>query len=178
LLPAAGRSIRQSPGTLNGDGKKDVATIVITPDGDASTYNLSVLLSNGNGSFQPAALTAIPGNDNDAHILAGDVNGDGKDDIIVGHSAGGQNETSNFDVLISNGDGTFTLGNNYSITSSLLSGGTLADVNGDGKLDVVVVDQNEPGNVWTTLGNGNQQMSTQLTIATTGLANLKAAAEQ
>ena len=63
--------------------------------------------------------------------------------------------SSNFDVMISNGDGTFTPGSNFVVTTNQLAGGVLADVNGDGKLDAFIVDQNGPANVWTMLGNGD-----------------------
>jgi hypothetical protein len=73
-------------------------------------------------------------------------------------------------VLISNGDGTFTPGTNYSITANNLAGGTLADVNGDGKLDVIVVDQSFPANVWTLLGNGDGTFQSPTSVALSGSA--------
>jgi FG-GAP-like repeat len=156
---------------MNGDGKKDVVMMVGEYTGDDEIiFEISVLLSNSNGTFKPAVLTPVPGNDGNAQIVVGDVNGDGKADVIVGHSQGGGNESSSFDVLISNGDGTFTLGNNSNITSNPLIGGTLADVNGDGKLDVVVVDQNAPGNVWTALGNGDGTFQTATSAGLSGPA--------
>jgi hypothetical protein len=110
-------------------------------------------------------------NDSNAQIVVGDLNGDKKDDIIVAHQNGNAGCISScFDVLISNGDGTFTLGTNYSITSNNLAGGTLADVNGDGKLDVVVVDQNSPANVWTLLGNGDGTFQSPTSVALSGAA--------
>ncbi|HXO32734.1 MAG TPA: FG-GAP-like repeat-containing protein [Candidatus Acidoferrales bacterium] len=155
------------PGDFNGDGKKDVVTMIQ----NYAVYSISVVLSNGDGTFQAPVLTPVPGNDSEAQIAVGDVNGDKKDDIIVAHQNGNAGYTSSsFDVLISNGDGTFTLGNNYSITSNDLAGGTMADVNADGKLDVVVVDQVSPGNVWTLLGNGDGTFQTPTSVALNGSA--------
>ena len=103
-------------GDFNGDGKKDVASIVVNLVGQTSNYSISVLLGNGDGTFQTATLTATPGNADDP-IVAGDVNGDGKDDIIMVHPqselcASGKSGAhplncsgSSIDVLISNGDG-------------------------------------------------------------------------
>jgi hypothetical protein len=167
----AGGSGSALPGDFNGDGKKDVVTIIQSYVSSTWIYSISVVLSNGDGTFQAPVLTPVPGNDSGAQIVVGDVNGDKKDDIIVAHQNGNAGYTSSsFDVLISNGDGTFTIGNNYSITSNDLAGGTMADVNGDGKLDAVLVDQASPGNVWTLLGNGDGTFQTPTSVALNGSA--------
>ena len=67
---------------FNCDGKIDVATIVTDGSGN---YYISAVLSNGDGTFKTAVLTAVPGNDSNAQIVVGDVNGDKKDDVIVAH---------------------------------------------------------------------------------------------
>ena len=171
-IPAGGGAYYPAlPGDFNGDGKKDVATIVQNYVSSSWIYSISVVLGKGDGTFQTSILTPIVGNDGNAQIVVGDVNGDKKDDIIVAHQNGyGGCISSCFDVLISNGDGTFTLGTNYSITSNYIGGGTLADVNADGKLDVVVADQNSPTNVWTLLGNGDGtfQLPTPVTLSGNG----------
>lgn len=169
-IPVGGRTYNQTlAGDFNGDGKKDVATIVENLVSNQWIYFISTVLSNGDGTFQAPILTPIAGNDGNANIVVGDVNGDKKDDIIVAHQNGnGGCISSCFDVLISNGDGTFTLGTTYSVTSNSLAGGTVADVNGDGKLDVVVVDQNSPSNVWTMLGNGDGTFQSSTSVALSG----------
>jgi hypothetical protein len=169
-IPAGGRAYQAAlPGDFNGDGKKDAVTLVQNYVSSSWIYSISVVLGKGDGTFQTSILTPIVGNDGNAQIVVGDVNGDKKDDIIVAHQTGYSGCTSScFDVLISNGDGTFTLGTNYSITSNYLAGGTLADVNGDGKLDVVVVDQSSPANVWTVLGNGDGTFQSPTSVALSG----------
>lgn len=163
------------PGDFNGDGKPDFTTIVENYNGTTWNYSVSIILSNGDGTFQPAILTAVANNDRCAQILVGDVNGDGKADVLVGHqpgSCGNSYTLPMVDVLLSNGDGTFTASSNTNntINTSGLAGGTLADVNSDGKLDLVVVDDSNPAKVWTLLGNGDGTFQTPTSLALSGRA--------
>jgi hypothetical protein len=177
-------------GDFNGDGKEDVAKIVYNVISSVTTYQISTLLGNGDGTFHAAVLTNTPGNADDP-IVVGDLNGDGKEDIIQVHPAVNngcdraarlkarpQDVTcgASMDVLISNGDGTFAAPVNYTISNiSFLSGGVLTDVNGDGKLDVLVVDDDTPANVIVLLGNGDgtfQAASTMSQLTTSAPAGM------
>ncbi len=153
-------------GDFNGDGKMDLASIVQTENTAVNpptpVYSVAVVLSNGDGTFATPKLTPIVSNDPCPGVVVGDVDGDKKDDIIIAHIPSSSGSCSNgykastLDVLISNGDGTFTQkGSSIPVTTNSLVGGTLADANADGKLDIVAVDQNNPANVWTLLGNGD-----------------------
>ena len=152
-----------SEGDFNGDGKPDAVMIVGSYVSSSWTYFISVVLSNGDGTFQAPVLTAVPGNDGCAGFVVGDVNGDKKEDVLIIHRPGCNGyTTSNFDVMLGNGDGTFTQGNNYVLSSNNLVGGVLQDANGDGKLDAVVTDypSGSTSNVITLLGNGDGTFST------------------
>ena len=61
---------------VNGDGKPD---LVVANSYGADT--VSVLLGNGNGTFQ-AQQTFATGSD-PVSVAVGDVNGDGKPDLVV-----------------------------------------------------------------------------------------------
>jgi hypothetical protein len=144
-------------GDFNGDGKMDVLSNVETNTTDA----IAVVLSNGNGTFQPPVLTPT----NAFYpIIVGDLNGDGKDDAIQVYP--GSNSTAT--VWLSNGDGTFKQGNTYSVSPNELEGGLLTDVNGDGKLDIMAIDSASPALVRTLLGNGDGtfQPATSITLST------------
>jgi hypothetical protein len=169
-VPAGGGVYQQGlSGDFNGDSKADVVTLVRNYVVNNWINSISVVLSNGDGTFQTAVLTPVPGNDYNAQIVVGDLNGDKKDDIIVAHQNGYAGYTaSSFDVLLSNGDGTFTPANTYTVTTNYLAGGVLADVNGDGKLDAVIVDQSNPANVWTLLGNGDGTFQAPTSVALSG----------
>jgi hypothetical protein len=133
-------------GDFNRDGKLDLA---VTNTNASGTGNVSILLGNGDGTFQTAVNYTAGANPQSVAI--GDFDMDGKLDLAVANAT-----TSNVSILLGNGDGTFQTAVNYPIglvAFSLL----VADFNGDGKLDLVVGDINNsgPSNVSILLGNGN-----------------------
>ncbi|HTX39950.1 MAG TPA: FG-GAP-like repeat-containing protein, partial [Bryobacteraceae bacterium] len=118
---------------------------------------ISVFLGNGNGTFQSPSListvsTGITG------AAVGDFNGDNKLDFAVVDSQGGTN--SNAYVYLGNGDGTFQNPKTIAVGSGPEYAQAI-DVNGDGKLDLVVTNggtsgsAGDPGNVMVLLGNGD-----------------------
>jgi autotransporter-associated beta strand protein len=95
-----------------------------------------VLLGNGDGTFQaPVSYTAGVG---PTAIVAADLNGDGSDDLVV------LNQYSrDVSILYANGDGTFQSAVTFG--TFLFNGPTavaVADLNGDQRPDVVVVESN------------------------------------
>jgi hypothetical protein len=135
---------------LNGDGKLDLATT-----GSGVAVNLgsgvAVNLGNGDGTFQaPHAYTtdAAP-----LGIAAIDLNGDGKLDLVTFNRNAG-----NISVLIGQGDGTFPTHVEYAGGSTMDASTTVppvvADLNGDGKLDIAMPDQFAQA-VALFLGNGD-----------------------
>jgi hypothetical protein len=121
-------------GDFNGDGVPDLA--VADAGGDSSRYSfpvgttVSILLGNGDGTFQPAQSYAV-GN-NPMYVAVGDFNGDGKLDLAVANF--GSNTVS---ILLGNGDGTFMTPQDYAVGSNPLAV-TIGDFNGDGIPDLAV----------------------------------------
>jgi hypothetical protein len=156
-------------GDFNGDGHLDLAVA------NAGANSISVLLGNGDGTFQPRTdilLPLLP-----MALTVGDFNGDGKADIAV---ATGNTTTDDMTMLLGNGNGTFqapvtTVTDTGLISTSFYPGRrssiSSADVNGDGQLDLVVVNNKDfsifgkggvvigaqptGGTVSVLLGNGN-----------------------
>ncbi|MFZ0817532.1 MAG: VCBS repeat-containing protein, partial [Candidatus Sulfotelmatobacter sp.] len=118
-------------GDFNGDGKLDLAVSDNCPAsgcGSNPSSTVSILLGNGDGTFQPPVSYAV--GDIPAGVVVGDFNGDGKLDLAV--------LTSDFvAILLGNGDGTFQAAVDYG-TPGRSSSVAVGDFNGDGKPDLVV----------------------------------------
>jgi FG-GAP-like repeat/Abnormal spindle-like microcephaly-assoc'd, ASPM-SPD-2-Hydin/FG-GAP repeat len=111
-------------GDFNSDGKLDI----VMPAFDSYPYGnsiTSVYLGNGDGTFATPATYSSP-QYWASTAAVGDFNGDGKLDIV----------TDGIQVLLNNGDGTFTNDANVNVAGSGSTGGVaVGDFNGDGKLD-------------------------------------------
>ena len=122
---------------LNGDGRRDLVVTNCAKAGSgtcpASDGTLGVLLGNGDGSFQ-SAVTYSTGGIGSWSVAVADVNGDGKPDLIVV----GYDPSSAVGVLLGNGDGTFQPARNYGLSGGNAVSVVVADVNGDGKPDLIV----------------------------------------
>jgi hypothetical protein len=152
---------------VNHDGKLDivVANCSATPSSDCADGIVGVLLGNGNGTFRPA-VTYSTGGFGATAVTVADVNGDGKPDVIVANEWLGciACATGGVGVLLGNGNGTFQSAVTYNSGGYGVWSVAVADVNGDGKPDVILTDctlSSEnfcfagSGLVGVLLGNGN-----------------------
>jgi hypothetical protein len=140
-------------GDFNGDGKLDLAVAL------SNEKSVAILLGNADGTFQPTVKYAAAGESSD--VYAADLNGDGILDLVVPcNSLRPDNflqkkSVQKVSVLIGNGDGTFKPHVDYPAGTDAYRGG-VADVNGDGKLDVVVTSWFTSNNqFFVLLGNGD-----------------------
>jgi uncharacterized delta-60 repeat protein len=83
-VPGSGAPFSVAIGDLNADGKPDLAVAAGGPDRD----QVSILLGNGDGSFQSAVLTYRAYNDPES-VAIGDLNADGKPDLAVSNLVSG-----------------------------------------------------------------------------------------
>ena len=159
---------------LNGDGKLDLVIANECSDSTCTAGSVSVLLGNGDGTFQPA-VTYKASYRVDSIAIA-DLNGDGKLDIVAGTYCGSADTTclsSSATVLLGNGDGTFQAGLGYA-AGSYVSSVAVGDLNGDGKPDIVTNGcfASNCGNVAVLLGNGDGTFQAAMTYGTGGASSV------
>jgi hypothetical protein len=137
-------------GDFNLDG---VADLVVSND---STNTVSILLGNGDGTFQ-LQLPLIPVGTSPWNVVVGDINKDGNPDVVVASDG-----TGSASVLWGNGDGTFKPYVAVPMGSSQVGSVAIADFNKDGYLDLATT--SAPDNsVYVALNNG---ASSPLTFGT------------
>jgi hypothetical protein len=143
-------SVQQAPTSypivsadFNGDGIADLAVTLYGPS------EIAILMGKGDGTFAAPVMASVAGSIVDlAQILVGDFNGDGIPDLAVIDT-----DNSIVDILLGNGNGSFTSETTNPPVSGLPRYMATGDFNGDGKPDLAVA-QND-GTIAILLGNGD-----------------------
>ena len=128
-------------GDFTGNGKLDIAIA-----NGGTTPEIAVMLGNGDGTFQ-AAVTSTTGVVGPVSAVVSDVNGDHKLDLIISDSDGNQTYT-----FLGNGNGTFQAG---IVAAPVFGTLGVADLNSDGKSDLVVGSIGNNPYSEILLGNGD-----------------------
>ena len=148
-------------GDFNHDGKLDVA--LAGQISGMSTGEASILLGNGDGTFQPSMNLALPGVP--SNVAVGDFNRDGNLDVVLTIPA-----SNAVAVLLGNGNGTFNAAVSYPAgltTNSVVVG----DMNNDGILDLVTA---SGADVSILLGNGDGSFQPPESFGPNGFAETAA----
>lgn len=135
-------------GDFNNDGKLDLIV--------ASGPNVYVLAGNGDGTFAPAYGSAGPANSVITGIHVADINGDGKQDIVINGKRG---TTGLVATMLGNGDRSFQAPVETDFTGAASASVVVGDFNHDGVLDVALITANS---VQVMLGNSNGTFGTPI----------------
>ena len=138
-------------GDFNGDGKPDLVIL------DDYSTGFEVLMGNGGGTFQtpvntPLSYTVLS-------LAVGDFNGDGKADAVTTTNGSGPGLNPVMNIYLGKGDGSFRMGAAYVVPA--YANVVVADVNQDGKADLIVTSFGAPLEVF--LGNGDGTFKSPIT---------------
>ena len=150
---------------LDGDGAQD---LVLTNRGDG---DVSVFLGRGDGSFEPERRLDVGSGPSD--LALGDLDDDGVLDLVAATTVSASS-SGRVAVLVGDGAGGFTL------RSSLAAGNAsksvaLADFDLDGRLDIVVSDDQSNSGVMIFYGGGNATFEPRQTVLPRASGKLLAA---
>jgi hypothetical protein len=158
---------------LNGDRNLDLAVSSYVNSGKVFIY-----LGDGSGGFTAATPAYVATGAYPTAMRLADLNVDGKVDLVVANSGNDATPGTTVSVFLGNGDGTFQAKTDYTAEAGPTSL-TLADMNADGDLDLVVVNKNtnltDYKGVSIFLGNGDgtfqPRMNYTAAAGPTGLAS-------
>ncbi len=154
----AGKTPRSvAVGDFNEDGHLDMVVA------NESSNNVSLLLGNGDGTFQPAIN--ISAGTGPFFVAVADFNGDHHLDMAVANFAEAMHE-GRVTVFLGNGNGGFEKPVVYNLGSNVRTHMiAVADVNGDGHLDLVVANAGilrDPGKISVLFGKGDGSFGEQM----------------
>jgi hypothetical protein len=152
---------------FNGDGQADFAT----PNWYGKS--VSVFLGDGTGQFRGAPGSPLTGFKAPTSLDAGDLTGDGRVDLALGND-----DSSEVQILVGDGTGAFAVAKAPALQAHAeCFAPTLADLNQDGRLDVVATAQNNATTIsyWINLGRG--QFSPPQALSCAGTATTLCAAD-
>jgi FG-GAP-like repeat/FG-GAP repeat len=145
---------------LNRDGKLDLVL------GNGTSPYVSILLGHGNGTFSAPTSPAAP----TGPLAVMDVNRDGKLDLVFSEGNAPGFAQTTISVLLGEGNGQFTGGPPSPVVDNGITGGFLADLNGDGKLDYAATG-GYPNDVYEFFlgdGHGTFNLTTTFDVSNNG----------
>jgi hypothetical protein len=133
-------------GDFNGDGKLDLAIL--------TNGSVTIALGNGNGTFHQGSSYTFPGTNGAGTITVADFNHDGKLDLAVTRAL--QDTVQGVvTVFLGIGDGTFQAPVDYPTNSLATAVVQATDINGDGRLDLLIGSYSVSYPFTILIGNGD-----------------------
>jgi len=152
-FPSSGQSFSTIAADVNHDGIPDlIQTSTVYSNQDPGEGGVFVSLGSGNGTYSTPQMYRS-GAATSRWVVAGDFNGDGNLDLAVANESSDFGADGGVAILLGNGDGTFGPPTVYDSGGASAMAVATGDFDGDGKLDVAVV--NQTTSIGILLGNGD-----------------------
>jgi hypothetical protein len=162
--------LQYATANFTGSGQPD---LLMTANGTPGAA-LSVLKGNGDGTFRQTAIQTQLSNPGAPQyinaIASGDMNGDGKPDMVFAWGTDSSGTDPHMSVALGNGDGTFQAQQDYvlpaAVTGEILGTGhslVLADLKGRGKPDIVFL---AGAGLYVMLNNGDGTLAAPTLVDT------------
>lgn len=168
MLPTGSMPEAVAIGDVNGDGRNDVVMTTYSFFSPTTDYKLLVFVQNSSGELNPHVIypTSGAGGNYPSAVAIGDINNDGKNEVLI------SNDGLNIEVFSLDGAGGLISGAVYPTFNSHRV--KIADLNNDGRLDVVGVGYNSGGvDVFYQNADGTLNAPTTSAVATSGIEDLK-----
>jgi len=133
---------------INGDGFVD---LIFAPDGNFPSYHFGTALNNGNGTFAPTVVTNVFAC-GEGTIDAADLDHDGDLDIVLTEEETCPGINARIFIFRNDGNQNFVRMPDIDLGGQLPHGLVLADVTGDGNIDIITALSSGMG---VLPGNGN-----------------------
>ena len=170
--PSGGSLTGMVMADLNGDARLDVVVSNCASNGQlcpSGRGNVGVLLSNGDGSFQPVQ-SYDSGGFAATDVTVADVNGDHEPDVLVTNQRICDNCVGNVGLLLAHGDGTFATAQTYDAGIFAPAFIIATDLDGDMKTDLVLTENiGGGGQLAVLLNRGDGTFNSPVAYATGGL---------
>jgi hypothetical protein len=157
---------------FNSDTKLDIAVVDATHSGPGGLPRFHVLPGDGLGGFGSAISTSFDAPD-PFSVAGGDLNGDGKTDLVTVNRGGGNNNEGSISISLGDGAGHFIAQPNPSTRTASNPGSVgFADFNSDGKMDLAI-----PSGFGFSilLGNGTGGFAPRTHITTANASSIRTA---
>ncbi len=165
---------------LNGDGKLDL--VLADDDANDLRFTVSVLPGKGDGTFDNSAASVVLSNYSVTTLIAGDFNGDGKQDLTIataGETDGNGNILPGYTgVALLAGHGDFTFDNPVFVDAGhLATWGSYVDLNGDASPDLVLAEADSTtgtpvANLMTLINSGTGTLTPQPEVYLAAASNI------